>query len=256
MEASVLKEQFNPNVYNGLWTVEEANKQVNRNDYQDKADFLKKSAYLLAKYDLKDKLGIRLLHKHNEIESDERMIESEAIVNDEKALITEPVKNSFGNKSVPGVWKIVDGNFYPLEFTNDPLACQLYSDLEIPDGFLNDYRNQVNSSPIGKYLGISIVKRKFFETDNPENFPLEYSDAENRSNVIFLRPRREINKSIQTSWSFHRNIDIKLACKSDSYCVSNCWTGCKADTDADAITQHEKFHKIKHKVAYEHTYVE
>ena len=137
MEPSIFKTEFNFKVYNDLCSVEEANKQVNRNDYQDKADFLKKSAHLLAKYNLSDKLGIRLLHKHSHIEINERMIEYKGTVNDEKALITEPVKNSSGNKPIPSVWTIVDGNFYPLEYTTDPLACRIYSSLELPTGFLD-----------------------------------------------------------------------------------------------------------------------
>ena len=99
MEASVLKNEFNFNVYNALWNVEEADRQVNRNDRKDKADFLKKSSYLLAKYNLRDKLGVRLLHKHSDIKAGELMIESEGIVNDEKSLITEPIKNPSRGKS-------------------------------------------------------------------------------------------------------------------------------------------------------------
>lgn len=250
-ETSVLKSEFNYNIYNDLWSVEESNKEVNRNNYDDKAEFLKKSARLLAKYDLIDKLGIRLLHKHSKVEINERMIESERNVHQEKALVTEPIKDSANKKAIPSVWTIMDNNFFPLEYTTDPLASQIFSDLEMPESFLKEYQDQVNSSPIGKYLGLSIVRRGFFETGNDEDFPLEYTDEENRSNVIFLRHQKEVDKAIETAWAFRRDIDVKLACESKSYCTSRCTIGCQSVEGG-----HEKFHMGPHHgQAYEHTYV-
>lgn len=242
-----MKDTFDYKIYNDLWEVEDANEQINRNNYKDKAEFLKKSAQLFAKYNLTDKLGIGLLHKHNNVEAGERMVEFEGTANNEKALITKPVESDFGGKSVPTVWTIIDGNFHPLEFTTDPLACHIFNNLEMPAGFLDEYRDQVNSSPIGKYLGLAVVERDFYNTDSAEDFPLEYSDAKNRANVIFLRDRSETNKAIETAWNFRRVVDVKLGCDNQSYCTTACGRGCQSVDGG-----HDKIHTFHHHVAYEH----
>lgn len=249
MMGSTLKNKFQPEIYNALSPVEIANQKINHNE--QKVRFLMQSAELLAKYNLRDKLGIGLLHKHNDVKSDERMIQFQSIINGERALVTKPVKDYSENASiVPNVWKIIDGDYYPLEFTTDPLACKLYEDAQIPGEFLDEYRSQVISSPVGEFFGIAVVERDFYNTAaSADDFPLEYTNDAERNNVIFLKPRTESSKAIETSWSFDRKIDFKLGCDPQSYCSTACRTECIVDENV-----HSKLHFDHHHVVPDHKY--
>ncbi len=236
-------------IYNTLPSVEEADSEVSRNDFKDKAHFLKEVSRLLRKHNLQQKLGIALLHKHCKVREGERMVESPEIVNGEKALVTKPIR-SVSNIGVPTVWSIEDGQYHPLEYTTDTLACDLFNESEIPIEFLSDFAALSDSSPIGRYLGLAVVERAFYnDNEKQQQIPLEYSNFKNRHNVVFLKRQCDLRNTIQTAWSFKEDNDVTLECESKSYCIARCQRQCWSEPDG-----HRREHVGRHGVSYEHKY--
>src|SRR5687767_12911031 len=104
-----------PNVYNSLSEVAEADRSLQACGRHVALDAL---LSVIRRHKLEEFVCIRLLHKHNEIRSGERMVES-AIVDDEGfALVTRPIKHTLASTAaIPNSWKLEGDEFVPIEYS-------------------------------------------------------------------------------------------------------------------------------------------
>jgi hypothetical protein len=222
MSHAILSDSFSPLVYNNLQPVEQADREVRTNSSLDA--FLVCASRLFRSHGYQDRFGISLLHKHFDCANDERFVEFPESVNGRDALVTRPRPHGLrANGYVPVVWKLVDGRFRPLEYSSDGLAGALFTGDEVSQTFLDDVQKLIEKSPIGEFIGLSIVNRGFYENAPSDTFPIEHSYIEKRASVVFLDPRSLLDEStIETAWTFATIVDGQSAC------AQTCRKGCKS----------------------------
>ena len=77
---------------------------------------------VISVHGLSDKVGIRLLHKHNEIYPDEIMAEDYVIDSNGLGLITKATKIShLSERYVPNSWMLRGNSYIPVEFSEKSL---------------------------------------------------------------------------------------------------------------------------------------
>jgi hypothetical protein len=241
-----LGQQFDVDIYNALPSVEDADKAVE----PLRAEFLTASARLLISYNLENRFGVALLHKHNECERDEHMIQYRDRLEGEEALVTRATRRRPQDEgAVPIVWSVVDGEYVPLEYTTDPLGRELFGDGGIPSEFLREFAELKRSSPIGDFLGLAVVQREFYDLVEERDIAIELSYPEEKSNVVFVRKRDEVNRIIQTGWSFEGITETTLGCTATIECEKYCRQTCGPQADGS----HQKHYNRHKPVTLAHT---
>ena len=235
MSCTAFDDKFSYGLYNDLHSVEEANRHVRAEAKLDA--FLQDASRLFRAHGMQSRFGISLLHKHYESASDERFVEFPERINDRDSLVTRP--HTFDLRwggAVPVVWKLLDARFCPLEYSNDELAGTLLNRDEVPQPFLEDVRQLIEKSPIGAFVGLSIVNRAFYANASSDSFPIEYSYHDVRASVVVLDPRSLLGEStIETAWSFETLVDKETAC------AQTCRKGCQSVEGG-----HKCFHAFHH----------
>ena len=165
---------------------------------------------IICEYGLQDKIGLCLLHKHFNINSDEVLLRK-VIRN---CAVTSPT--SFLKKQlIPYMWKI-DGNFdsehynlCPLEFVmpnvNSTVIKRIASINKIlysKADFLFEFANKLIELKLTNAFGISILNSCFLTKSMDETF-LETTN-EGLKKLTLKPTNREvlINETIQTQWIF------------------------------------------------------
>jgi len=224
MMTSQLRSDFDVSIYNNLLDVDDADQIVQSSGHFDA--FFDKAEEVVLAHNMEERFGLCLLHRHNRCSDEEWMVESAEAYDEEPALVTRPVAESpKAQSAVPTVWQLVDGDYMPLEFSNDVLAKQLLADDRVPAAFLDDFADIARNSPIGACLGLGVVRRQFYADNKADETPLEYSHLIPRSNVILMREDSEITEAtIPTAWIFRREPTLgcrKINCKPPE-CVKKC----------------------------------
>lgn len=223
MQPFSLERCFDNATYTDLASVEAADRAVRANDAL--TGFLTGAAGILHAHGMARRFGIGLLHRHNALQPGERMVELEGTVDAEPALVTRPVHDGAAACGVPSVWATVAGGFRPLEYTTDPGAVSCYAG-DVPAAFLDDFHAFASASPVGRFLGLAVVDRGFYDGAAPDEVALELSNLIERANVVFMRPRDTTGaKAIATAWALRRQTyDPVLGCYDPRECLRSCVT--------------------------------
>jgi len=242
MTVTALARPFDCERYNALVPVEAADRIVRANNAL--GEMLSRAGVLFVKHGMQSRFGMALLHRHHTCHVGERMTQAPGRVNDESALVTQPLAAGTHHRpGIPWVWSVSEGEFYPMEFTTDSKAERLYHDpANVPEAFLNEFVELVTASPIGHLLGLAVVERAFYDTIPAESIAVEYSNIERRASIVLARERHEVSNTIETTWAFEAIIDPMLGCESQSACV----TVCKCECIDDAGT-HSHIHFDRHR---------
>jgi len=245
--------EFKPQEYNCLEDVIDVDATVKLSGL--KAQFLRKAADVFRKYRVNCWLGITLLHRHNEVYDGELMIEQEFSEGEQEALVTKPISpDECTTRFVPALWKINDESVSPLEFSNDPTAIRIYDEMNIPADFLHEYFCLINEFEFGKYFGLGIVERKFYDKAVDDNQPIEVTRSKERANVVILDRIYDDEVPITTAWSIPDpaptialNCYPQVGCKTELKCKKFC-----RDYGSDP---HHEAHKPKesHKTFHWHS---
>lgn len=187
---------FEPNhkIYNALPSVEEAD-DILRN--AGKAEILSRLAAVVDRHNACGKIGLRLLHKHNEVASGETMLEREIVADGQPGLRTE--KSNDLSDAHPNSWMLVNGNAYPLEYTVGPARdtedqfAELFSELE----------SELAALKLNSFIGPWIPPTEFIEKYGQDGHLLvEISDESSTTNTLTFAPARDLRPDsfIETSW--------------------------------------------------------
>ncbi|WP_375412060.1 hypothetical protein [uncultured Bradyrhizobium sp.] len=201
MSLQELCNDFDREMYNGLLSIEAANQTVRTEDRLD--GFLSAAAKLFVRHNVHERFGVGLLHKHNTCEPGERMVQYDCTMDDERALVTMPVRDAADpTKEIPNVWAVSDRSYVPLEYTTDVTARDSFHAGEVPAAFLSDFADLVGTAPAGGLFGLAVVKRALAQSAQDSEILLEYSDPVQRKNIVLLRHSDAAPKSITTAWTF------------------------------------------------------
>jgi hypothetical protein len=105
--------------YNQLPEVEENDQTMKSNPLAEL--FLKEIAEVIKQYGLEDYIGLRLLHKHFKIESNEVLVEEYREIEGIPSLVTsaQDIHEAIAKKSVPASWMFTEEGLLVFETSTD-----------------------------------------------------------------------------------------------------------------------------------------
>jgi hypothetical protein len=148
---------------------------------------------------LGDDIGLRLLHKHNDLAIEELMIEREIFDLEGYALITAAVYKA-EEPIAPNSWRLMaDSTVIPIEFSAVDILCSPNFDLLANKVKLEELRQVLVSLQVEHVLGPCInYDQRVYGGRNVEDVAfLEKTDTENRINVV--RPVDRVDPSFTNS---------------------------------------------------------
>lgn len=241
---------FSAEVYNGLMDVGKADKTLHARD--DLEAFFQEVGSLICEHDLENRIGLCLLHNHNSVSDEQRMIE----IYDEKtysapALVMQSMHSGDAPQHVPVVMKVQGGNEYnpltPLEHSALDIARDNYEQLMLKsEAFLPSFQELVKKRGYEDLVGLSVIRADALPCKEGESF-IERTDAARVANVITAEPEREEanTRYITTNWQFE-----KAGYRAMAECVIKCLAKCTQKVKCVVIQgEHEEWeqgHDQKH----------
>jgi hypothetical protein len=169
--------------------------------------FIKDITEAIIKYDLQDYIGLRLIHKHFKIESNQIMVEGYEEIEGTPSFVTsaQNIKDAAAMKFIPA----------SSIFTEEgPVVFETSTDKEVYDGvalllkhpeFIEEFKCLINSYKLNNIFALAVLKRKPLSQDMQSNdlyLEKNFNKPKGRS-VVQLSQDENINKnSIKTSWQF------------------------------------------------------
>lgn len=188
--------------YNNLSTVFEANEYLNKHNTKQ---IFYELFEVIKKYNLENTVGVRLLHKHNDISSNEIMLEKSNFDEDGFALITQAttISEELTDESyVPNSWQLVNGRFIPMEFSHKKLLADSEMNPENYANFFYDFEEILSKFHQEKILSPAILASTYvMNYSDIDSIMIELSALDDRANI--LRYTKEYNNIdyIETFWS-------------------------------------------------------
>jgi hypothetical protein len=252
MRLAMSPSELHCNIYNGLASIEAANEVAKAENKIE--DFLSRSQRLFLSHNVHSRFGVALLHQHYFCKSGEIVVQNEELLGNENVLVSQPrVYDAAKETSIPWLWGVTGEDFHPLEFTTDSLARELLVADSIPGLFLKDFKELVRATSAERLFGLAVVERSFFEQAKPGDSAIEYSDAENRRNNIYLRERRDTEKLIETTWVFQEEAMSMSGCIAKSDCATTIRTVCRVRCPKDDgvhspihFPDEQRHHTVRH----------
>ena len=214
-DASILTD-----TYNSLPTIEQAASSITDHAFISVLDNL---GYLILSNNLENYIGLRLLHKHNNLCERELMIEKEDLSADDRpSLSTAPLIPSHNLDSFyPSIWQLVADEFLPLEYTTDPIVADVQHRFD--SEFTSGFTTLLNRSGLQKLIGPCAIKRQFYTKYRPVKSALliEVTDPQKRANIVTFTDTQDlpVSKLVPTTWEIKRSFDTVTACE-----IQNCQT--------------------------------
>jgi hypothetical protein len=227
--------EYNPAIYNSLLDVEVANSSMNK----DKDDRLVKMRALMAKHNVAGLAAVQLLHRHFDLESNERL--AERVYYDPDQVVSEAVDQSV--EMIPHMWKLSsekvqneDGKeektqlvWRPCEWIrldivdkkdNSQLAQiqrgrlsnvqAQFDKLSKESDFLQQYGDLLISEKLTEFCGLALVTPDSLPF-HEDYLPVESIDFKGRKLVVERKERKQLDMKdvIETSWEFLPVFDKK-----------------------------------------------
>jgi hypothetical protein len=221
-------------IYNLLPDVETADGELSR---RGRELLLETLGDVIRKHALGHCFGIRLLHRHNELDGDEIMVEAEE--HDSAigySLTTIATASAYVTATIqPNGWQYHGGQYVPLEWSTDAEVTAVPEALARFPHFFADFAEALEREDVSFLLGPCVISRDFARVHRPSpgSIFIENCDVKRRANILrFEDPERyDPRKLIQTTWvvaSSDNETDCNPACI-PSGC--NPVTACVVDTN-------------------------
>jgi hypothetical protein len=221
---------FNMTYFNNLSSVEDADKALIENDKLVTA--LKVLGPIFLKHNMYKSWGISLLHKHFEINNDEKPIQDVIMRGDRKSYITTPRNSSYGKMFFPAIFKIEGSDqLIPLEYSTDSSAQLANKELQANPEFIKEFHQALIDFDLKNNFGLVFGKTVDYE------FELVEFNYTNRVSVLEERTSDEVKglSTIQTAWFFSLDSN-NLAC------VTKCLRRCVKDGSGSHNDDHAVYH--------------
>lgn len=195
-------------LYNSLLPITEANRSLAA---LGEEDVVGKLLTIIQRAGLQDKLGIRLLHKHNDISDCEIMYETAGIDAEGFALTTRAVDRSLASEAVPNSWQLIGNEYLPVEFSDPRVVGDPGFDLNQHKDVLRELGMELRAAGASKVLGPCLHYGADVEIHSPfiESAFLEKTDFEDRANVVRYVERNDpaFTNSAKTKWRAVQVVD-------------------------------------------------
>lgn len=238
--------------YNSLQDVLIADEELTQIGRDDVLDPLLE---IISKHKLQDVVGLRLLHNHNQISTDEIMLELEEINSNENCLTTKAIKISEVKEGYyPNSWAL-DSTLIPLEYSADS-SVKYNSHLILNnEGFIEEFKIELDKLGVRHLIGLYILNREFFIKGIPGESAdynlVESTDADRRANILKFKKSCEIDRAnyIDTVWAAQSK-EITMGCERVKVgCPKIPIVICSSGDDG-----HVRNTRYEHGADYEHTF--
>ncbi len=194
-----------------------------QNQYNELADVVSSSDYvkshpkfdsvllaigeMLVRHQLNEVIGVRLLHRHNELHNNEYMIEAAGTLADGRdALITtRRMLESSPVEFVPVIWKCLEnGEVIPLEFC-EKAVVSLEADFFVKNKiFFAEFFEAISTHGLERHLGLCLLVKSALLHDKATHLMVENIDETAVANVVTLKARATFDSSnaIETVWDY------------------------------------------------------
>jgi hypothetical protein len=147
-------------------------------------------------------LGIRLLHKHNDIACEEIMCETATIDAEGFALVTAALPQKNAADAVPNSWRLAGDRFEPVEFSDPDLVRK--SPVELTHPVFFRLAEVLEEEGMADLIGPCLLysDQVAAQAPAPDAAFLEKTDFDNRANVVryVLRDDLSFANSAKTKW--------------------------------------------------------
>ncbi len=194
--------------YNALLGIEEAKRRL---DELGGEEMLGRVLSVIGEAGLAESVGIRLLHKHNDVFGEEIMLEAVTEDEDGFALVTKPVAASAANDFVCNSWQLSGDTFVPSEFSDRSVVeSPTFEVVEHKTTFnrlaavLHEYGAESVLGPCLNYSEEVLARRP-----QEDAKLLERIDSDNRANIVrfALADDPALRTSVKTKWKATRAVD-------------------------------------------------
>jgi hypothetical protein len=198
----MLSVQSHDQSYNSLSTVFDADMQL-QSAGRDRS--VEELLDVIIDFDLEEVVGLRLLHRHNDLYPSEAMIESAVVDKDGFSLITRAQPATVIDDSVvPNSWMLTASGFVPMEFSRATLLrAPSISPATYPD-FFAALAKRLETLGLASLIGPTLASSDFVESNRPPNAEvmLELSALDERANVLRYIAGDVMggNQAIETHW--------------------------------------------------------
>ncbi|MDO6405345.1 hypothetical protein [Pantoea phytobeneficialis] len=190
--------------YNSLLTLDGAREEFKQKN-GDAA--VKRMLEEIKTFEASDFFGVRLLHKHNDINNNEIMFEYSHIDGDEIFLVTEATTNN-NTKSTINSWLFEKGKAIPLEYS-DTLIIEDANNFKESNQLLSSLARIANEMNVSHILGPCMNYSRYIYDRIPESDSVfwEKTALNKKANVIQCVSRENIdrNNSTETKWALRKS---------------------------------------------------
>lgn len=209
--------------YNSLFGIADANREWHKSGGDETVGNL---LSVIADAGLGDVIGLRLLHKHNDIYGNELMLETAALDSEGFFLSTSPVDSLMDGQGVCNSWQLTKDGFVPVEFSTPSLLAEPYFDMHEHRETFEKLAKKITAFGVEKILGPCINYSKFVASYSPaaDSAFLEKTDSDKRANVVRYVEMSDPNflNSTKTKWHARKTLDASGAPKWLTACSCFC----------------------------------
>lgn len=211
--------------YNSLPEVELADLKLQESNSFEQ--FLAEAQELAQHYNFEDSMGVRLIHRHTDINDDEIMVEKHENFEGKDALVTRPQSKIYQSQAAPASW-IFDGEQYRVfEYSYDAHVSKAFERIRNSPDFLNEFSSLLKKYNYQNLLALAIIDREWHQNYADKLVFLERSyEKPTFASVLVNVDELGDTNTISTSWTF-KKVPFTSACIS----------GCELST-----RKHVKYH--------------
>eukprot|EP00300_Choanocystis_sp_HF-7_P003788 c1288_g1_i2.p1 GENE.c1288_g1_i2~~c1288_g1_i2.p1 ORF type:complete len:234 (-),score=1.67 c1288_g1_i2:83-784(-) len=219
-------------IYNALPGIERANDFIRKE--RDFESLLSGLGKVILDHHLEEVIGIRLLHRHNELRPDDLMVEDLEQIDEVPALVTARYpKRDISFDYLPSMWACRgDSSIQELEYSKRDLLPIGSEFLKANTRFFHDYAAKAKELRTEDFLGVCVLDKHGFPVDKELETEVESTDITRPANVIMARNKDllRIENYFETTWQVHR--------ESNTSCPTTCCSYCTPRSPGHEISHH------------------
>lgn len=209
--------------YNSLPEVDDADSRLKSSNLFP--SFLKKAEKIVVQYELEPYVGLRLIHHHFLVGSDQVRAEKYQIYKERPSLITSTyeIEEASKKKMIPASWIFPNRNEEEakiFETSNDSAVHAGSKMIQQNPEFLDEMTKLLEDHELSNLLSVAILKREALLANEKQVY-LETDNSEQNQSIVQLWDvsKQSEKNSIRTSWSFKGPREQK--CEKVSFCVKD-----------------------------------
>jgi hypothetical protein len=197
----------NARSYNDLMDVQSANRALEERGGEK---VVERYLSIIAEAGLQNEVGIRLLHKHNDLHTDEVMLEADILDEEGFALVTAATSESKLVQCACNSWQASPEGYVPIEYSTSKLVDPSFS-INEHERVFSHLSEALIRDGMSDLLGPCVLYSNYVADFSPSEDAafLEKTDVDSRSNVVryVLRDDVAFTRSSKTKWHAKQMID-------------------------------------------------